>query len=266
MPPGDIEIIEFTGRVSESKSKEVRTYLLVIDGHHHKKYGKPNFEYLPKEWRSKYTTRSLSVGVADSWKEFYGLCTRRFEEEGPASGSVPDPRQAKETRNSQSVAAGPGASEDAPGDPASGGTDQRPPRVRSEESLSLDPEIQVIYHELLDEPLERPISLQYEISGYLTMLSTTSEPASARDARIARSIAERLQVLLDYVSSENMGREALRLVQAAVRYFTVAEDAIPDSTEGGFDDDAAVFNFVATRLDRTDLVISLANGPTDADE
>ena len=267
MPQGDIKIIEFTGRVANSKQETVATHLLVIDGHHHRKYGNPNFQYLPKEWRTKYLIGSLEVGEAKSWKEFYGLCTRRFEAEDPVAGTDPEGSASKRSSGKRSVTTASSEKESRPRSRASDPAGQQVSPSREPGDLAdLPREVQDIFHELLDEPLERPMSLRYEMSGYLMLLSARSGELTDRDRSIARSLADRLPVLLDHVTEKGLNQEAFRLVQAAIRYFTVAEDAIPDSIEGGFDDDAEVFNMVASRLDRPDLAISLANNPPVADE
>jgi hypothetical protein len=268
MPQGDIRIIEFTGRVSRSKQEEARTYLLVIDGQHHKKYGKPNFQYLPGEWRAKYVIGSLEVGEAESWKEFYALCARELGEASllgntgrpiPSEEAVREPEVPTHESDQTEPVPQPEAQEPR-------GAAQADSNNSLDAIAPLDPSIQGFYERLFDEPSEHPTSLRYEISGYLTILRTQAEQVSERDVLIARRIADGLLLLLDHVSSERKDHEAFRSVQAAIRYFTAADDAIPDSTEGGFDDDAAVFNLVAARLGRPDLVISLSHGPGNANE
>ena len=266
MPQGDIKIIEFTGRVSKSKQDEVATHLLVIDGQHHRKYGKPNFQYLPKEWRAKYLVTSLEVGEAKSWKEFYGLCTRRFEAGDPLAETNSESPSPQRSSGKRSLSTDSSEKKSRPRSPASEPPGEQVSPSRGPGDLAeLPREVQDIFYELLDEPLERPMSLRYEMSGYLTLLSAQSGELTERDFSIARSLADRLPVLLDHVTEKGLSQEAFRLVQAAIRYFTVAEDAIPDSIEGGFDDDAEVFNLVASRLERPDLIISLANNPHAAD-
>lgn len=86
MPQGEIQIIEFAGHITEV-GRDVTTHLLSIDGEFHKKYGKPTFGYLPNEWRQKYQVRSVKVGKAESWKDFFKRCTELVDVEnsGPAA-------------------------------------------------------------------------------------------------------------------------------------------------------------------------------------
>lgn len=111
--------------------------------------------------------------------------------------------------------------------------------------------------QLMAEPAERPLSLQFEVSGYMALLRDEYKDSPSIEMGVAAAIANGLIALLkDFKSSSDFDSEDYRHLQAAVRYFTVSEDANSDYEAGGFDDDAAVFNKVARRLGREDLTIA----------
>ncbi len=253
MPAGQIQIVEFRGEVADTKRDEVTTYLLAIDGEHRTKYRKPNFEYLPKSWRDKYQVGSFDVGRAGSWKEFYAQCAACLEDEKPFQNA--SRAAARSGSAAAAEASNAGSSE------ASDEMEVAAPEVPEDSSglqsssTAMDSSIRGIFESFLDDPPERQLSLQFEVTGYVSLLKEEAQRVDTVDLPLAQAIAKNALKLLEHVSNHSYESSDYSMVQAAIRYFTVAEDATSDFEEGGFDDDAEVLNLVARKLGREDLVV-----------
>lgn len=108
---------------------------------------------------------------------------------------------------------------------------------------------------------ERPLtraSLEREVLGYIQLVRGERRAGRGVDARLADALAEASLALLEHLDDEGCSDEHRRLIQAAVRYFVLEEDADGDfSSPSGFDDDAAVMNAVARHLGREDLLVAV---------
>lgn len=253
MPAGQIEIVEFRGQVADTKRDEVKTYLLAIDGEFRTKYRKPNFEYLPKSWRETYQIDSFDVGHAESWKEFYGNCRECLENERPFSEAKHTSAESDDSSSAPSSAADDRGDDEEPSVPApadeSSGLESP--------SSAMDSSIRGLFEDYLDDPPERQLSLQFEVTGYLSLLQEEAKRVDTVDLATAKAIAKNALKLLDHVSNHDFDSSEYSMVQAAIRYFTVAEDATSDFEPGGFNDDAEVLNLVAGKLGREDLKVQL---------
>ena len=106
---------------------------------------------------------------------------------------------------------------------------------------------------LLQEPAESSQILREELDEYLTT-ARKSLPSGSRQRGLAESVATRMLELLN----SQVSPDGLRLAQAALKYLVQEDDLQPDfDSSQGLDDDAQVFNAVAVRLGRADLVLNL---------
>lgn len=105
---------------------------------------------------------------------------------------------------------------------------------------------------------ETAASLRLTIEKYLEHLEDAFVGDAVFNLELARAIGQGCLTLLDGDFDERP-REQRQAIQAAIIYFLDAEDDDSDlHSVLGFDDDAEVFNHVATELGRYDLVVSLA--------
>ncbi|GEM_PF-3077441 len=289
MPTGEVEIVEFVGRVAESNKDEVTTYLLLVDGEPRKKYGNYQFEYMPKSWRDKYQVAKIEVGSTEGgWKAFYSRCGELLDKVRPLDGSdkvteysadkiragessTEADRAANDTESRSANAArtdersrSSSPEPDEPGEsraPTSGQLGQdssAASKATDEEStLAMASSVRGLFEELIDKPLQSPEVLRFEISGYLALLREEAEKNPSVNLDLAQKIADSVRELLNRESSGTGESESrgYRLVQAAIRYFTVSEDATSDFREAGLTDDTAVLNEVASELGHEDLRI-----------
>jgi hypothetical protein len=101
-------------------------------------------------------------------------------------------------------------------------------------------------------PLEK---LREDLRDHVARISAAAAGNEFLDLRLANALANTANALLD--EAEHRGDHERRLVQAAVRYFLLDEDAEHDlESVCGLDDDAAVCNAVATAVGRDDLKVS----------
>lgn len=278
MPLGNIEIVEFRGSLESSDKKgDVSTYLMAIDGVFRRRYGRPEFGFLPRSWVKSYQVASYDVGRAHSWKEFFRKCGEMVETKRPfdrplstdLESQIDDawkngksiydqtkdkldsmPRRPSQTLNEESEV------EECLEELSEVTLDKSQPQQNEHEIFE---EAAVLFAELLAEPTERPLSLEFEVRGYMALLSDEVKNTPTIEIPVAAAIANGLTTLLnEFKSSSNLDSDDYRHLQAAVRYFTVSEDANSDYDPGGFDDDAAVFNKIARRLGREDLVVNPA--------
>jgi|SRR5690554_55874 len=271
MPQGRIEIVEFRGFIDgTNKIGDVTTHLMALDGVFGRRYGWPTFGRLPSAWVRSYRIASFEVGRASSRKDFFEKCNEIFEAERPferssSTGLNTKPEEERSIRERMKALL-----DAVPDRPSRTLNDESEveqyldelSEVTAEDAKPKDNEFiipddaAVIFAELLSEPIERPLSLEFEISGYMALLSDEVIKTPMIEMPVAAAIANGLSTLVKEVkSSGNIDGEDYRHLQAAVRYFTVSEDANSDYDRGGFNDDAAVFNKVARRLGRDELVV-----------
>lgn len=115
-----------------------------------------------------------------------------------------------------------------------------------------------LWRELLAEDLRPVHELFAEVRAYQQALVKRSQWHDEDfDPQLARSLAEASLKLLGTLNDDTPD-QTRRMVQAAVRYFVIEEDA--DSDLGsilGLDDDAEVLNAVLRRLGYHDWVVSI---------
>ena len=105
--------------------------------------------------------------------------------------------------------------------------------------------------DLLLEPPETAQVLAEELDEYL-VVARQHLPSGSRQLGLAESLATRLVELLH----SQLEPEGRRLVQVALRYLVLDQDASPDfASEQGLDDDVQVFNAIAAQLGRSDLIL-----------
>lgn len=278
MPKGTIEIVEFRGVFpSVDRGGQIACQLLAIDGVYQLKYGKPNYAFLPRAWVKPYCIRTFDVGEATSWQDFYNKCTDIVNKEQPfehnytpestefSPGVITQDLKTRQ-RLKAVIDATPERATRTLDEPsqvddyldelseASSGIDDS--GTRNEEYLLTDKAI-LLFTELLAEPLERPLSLEFEVSGYMALLFDERKKFPTIEIPVAAAIANGLSILLEpYKTNGATDTEDFRHLQAAVRYFTVSEDATSDYDSGGFSDDAAIFNMVARKLNQPHLAVT----------
>lgn len=116
-------------------------------------------------------------------------------------------------------------------------------------ALKLKPELLAIVTELYEQPLEPPEVLKQELDEYLSTARRTCPEVAG--------LAERISTRALELFLNPGGVEHLKLAQAAIKYLLKTDDAKPDFTPGGLDDDLEVFNAVAAYLGRQDLQIPI---------
>ena len=111
--------------------------------------------------------------------------------------------------------------------------------------------------DLLAEPGASHEDLLDTVADYLDEISSAAARDGFVDTELGAAIAEVCLELLADLGGGASDRES-RLVQVAVRYFVVEDDAEGDLTSVvGFDDDARVVNAVLRLLGREDLLIEV---------
>ena len=115
---------------------------------------------------------------------------------------------------------------------------------------------------LYNEPLQSLQILEQQVIDY--QLLVKEQATAVTDVDLANQLAANLLMLLASLQGtvgdaiQSMDEAVHRSVQVAVRYFVESDDADDDLTSPyGFDDDAEVFNGVARRLGRADLVLAV---------
>ena len=115
-----------------------------------------------------------------------------------------------------------------------------------------------LWTKLVNEDLKPVHELFKEVRGYQ---QTIQQRSQWRDADVDPTLANSLsQVSLRLLGtlSENSPEATRRLVQAAVRYFVIEEDADSDlNSILGLDDDAEVINAVLKKLGLDDWVVEV---------
>lgn len=108
--------------------------------------------------------------------------------------------------------------------------------------------IRQAFEPLLDEPGATVAELRESVSDYLDRLDEAASRVPSADPAAGREVGEQCLDLLDAADEEGEGEEPHELVQAAIRYFTMANDAASDLSAGGFEDDLEVLTAVREEL------------------
>ena len=114
--------------------------------------------------------------------------------------------------------------------------------------------------EVLGHIVGAPDVLSYPAEVYEYMRAVAE--AAARKAFVGTRAAEALALAsFQLLGTPHTDPHELRLVQAAVRYFILEEDADSDlDSPNGFDDDIAVINAVLCHLNHADWVVNKPAG------
>jgi len=111
--------------------------------------------------------------------------------------------------------------------------------------------------DLLAEPSIGHDDLLDAVADYLDEISLAAARDGFVDAKLGETVAEVCLELLADLGSGTSDKDN-RLVQVAVRYFVVEDDADGDLTSVvGFDDDARVLNAILRLLGREELLIEV---------
>lgn len=112
--------------------------------------------------------------------------------------------------------------------------------------------------QLLDEDLIPVDALPHIVESYRRVIHDAHRRNGRANVRVGDQIADALQGLLRSVTPKT-GDKNLRIIQAAVRYFVIQDNATEAGhdlqSERGLDDDARVVNAVLRFLGRDDLMI-----------
>ncbi len=133
------------------------------------------------------------------------------------------------------------------------------PDASDDEALlsSLGPEVAAIVQRLAAEPLLPPERLAVAVDGYLASVHAAHDGEPDVDLELAAAIAASAHRLIELIGPSTPERPR-RLIQAAVRYFILEEDAEPDTgSVVGFDDDALVLNAVILHIGHDELLVPI---------
>ena len=110
--------------------------------------------------------------------------------------------------------------------------------------------VAVLIRRLLNEPGLSRQELRRRISGYMVSIESRARELDFIDVHLAQSIADDCHRLIDTLGAAPT-EEHRRVVQAAVLYFVMDEDAEGDTTSLiGFDDDRLVVDVVLDEIRR----------------
>jgi uncharacterized membrane protein YkvA (DUF1232 family) len=114
-----------------------------------------------------------------------------------------------------------------------------------------------LVEELLREELVRLDELRQELAEHVDRIKEAARANEFIDTSLAERLASACSGLLDRVDGATP-EASRRLVQVAVRYFIIDDDAEPDlESVCGLDDDTGVLNAVLRHLGHEDLIVSL---------
>lgn len=115
-----------------------------------------------------------------------------------------------------------------------------------------------IWEDLMRQPLMPLHDLYQQLSAYEAELNQRRRSRDPDvDATLARELMVACRHLLDTLS-EDTAEDTRHMVQAAVRYFIIEDDAEADlNSILGLDDDAEVVNAVLTHLGYLDWLVEL---------
>lgn len=121
----------------------------------------------------------------------------------------------------------------------------------------IPPEASTFFADLLAEAPRSPAELRAELRAHVESIQAAAHDNELLDASLALALANTAEALLAEAEARDSD-DVRTLVQAAVRYFILDDDAEPDlSSVCGLDDDAHVCNAVARHLGRDDLLIRI---------
>lgn len=110
--------------------------------------------------------------------------------------------------------------------------------------------VAVLFGRLLREPKRSREEMRRRVSGYLVEIESRAREVDFIDVELAQAIADGCHRLID-TPEAGASEEHRRLVQAAVLYFVMDEDAEGDTSSLiGFDDDRLVVDAVRDELQR----------------
>lgn len=111
-----------------------------------------------------------------------------------------------------------------------------------------------ILDELLKEDLIPARELRAAVPDYVAELEAATKKHEFLDIGLAKKLANRCLSLLDAIDIDT-SEETRQVIQAAVRYFLLDDDADSDKESLiGFDDDARVIEVVAREIGREDIL------------
>lgn len=106
------------------------------------------------------------------------------------------------------------------------------------------------FQELLHEPLMPPEVLLKEVDDCVGMVRRVVMEGAPLDVTFVEGLADRARAMVGRAGTDAPEADR-RMVQAAVRYFVLSDDAEGDLVSlMGFDDDALVLDAVAAQLSR----------------
>lgn len=110
---------------------------------------------------------------------------------------------------------------------------------------------------LLQEDLIPVAALKAVVESYRKVINEAARKHGKANAKIGNAIADSLQVLLARIN-ETTGNDNLHIIQSAVRYFVIQNDATGNDldSEDGLFDDARVINAVLRYFGRDDLFVT----------
>ncbi len=128
----------------------------------------------------------------------------------------------------------------------------------SDTPLAIPHAAQSLWDELMSQPLLAVHELYQQLSAYEAELNDRRRQRDPDvDATLARELVVACRQLLDSLDGQTPD-DTRHMVQAAVRYFIIEDDAEADLTSIlGLDDDAEVVNAVLTRLGMVSYLVEL---------
>ncbi|MFO0750123.1 MAG: hypothetical protein U1F43_31295 [Myxococcota bacterium] len=109
---------------------------------------------------------------------------------------------------------------------------------------------------LLQEDLIPVPALKAVVESYRRVIAEAARKHGKANIKIGNAIADSLGILLGRIN-ETTGEDNLRIIQAAVRYFVIQNDATGNDleSEDGLFDDARVINAVLRYFGRDDIMV-----------
>lgn len=123
---------------------------------------------------------------------------------------------------------------------------------------------QMLMRLLQEDPI--PVAaLKAVVESYRRVIQEAARKHGRANAKIGDQIANSLQTLLARIN-ETTGDGNLRIIQSAVRYFVIQNDATGNDleTEDGLYDDARVINAVLRYFGRDDIMVKGVPEPASA--
>jgi len=123
---------------------------------------------------------------------------------------------------------------------------------------------QMLMRLLQEDPI--PVAaLKAVVESYRRVIQEANKRNGRANFRIGNQIADSLQVLLARINDKT-GDDNLRIIQSAVRYFVIQNDATGNDleTEDGLYDDARVINAILRYFGRDDIMVKGVPEPASA--